>query len=189
MGWANRVTLLRATLVLPTAALLPWWSSLGAGALWWVVGAATVALVLDGLDGRIARRTQTQSAWGARFDMELDAFLILILAVGVWLGGRVGVWILAAGLLRYLFVAAGWIWPRLTAPLPESLRRKTICVVQGVALLVALGPIVPGWLATLAGVVAVGSLGYSFLVDTLWLLSHAPAPAPAAAPQADLAGE
>src|SRR5690606_41330950 len=42
---------------------------------------ATVGLVLDGVDGRVARRTGTSSPRGARFDMEVDAFLILVLSV------------------------------------------------------------------------------------------------------------
>jgi phosphatidylglycerophosphate synthase len=170
MGPANRLTLLRSTLVFPLAALLPVWPDLGTATLWWVIALASVALVLDGVDGKVARKTGSDTAFGARFDMELDAFLILVLATGVWLTGPVGAWVLLVGLLRYLFVAAGWAWPRLQAPLPESRRRKVICVVQGVALLVALGPILPGWLAVTAGAVALGSLLYSFGVDTLWLV-------------------
>ena len=41
---------------------------------------------------------------------------------------------LLSGLLRYAFVAAGWLWPWLRAPLPPSRRRQTICVVQIVGL-------------------------------------------------------
>ena len=38
---------------------------------------------LDAVDGQVARRTGTVSALGARFDMEVDAFLILVLSVYV----------------------------------------------------------------------------------------------------------
>ena len=44
---------------------------------------ATVALILDAVDGQVARRTATASPLGARFDMEVDAFLILVLSVHV----------------------------------------------------------------------------------------------------------
>ena len=44
---------------------------------------ATVALLLDAVDGQVARRTNTVSALGARFDMETDAFLVLVLSVYV----------------------------------------------------------------------------------------------------------
>ena len=172
MGPANRLTLLRSTLVLPLAALLPSWSTLETSTLWWVIVLASVVLVLDGVDGRVARNTGSDSAFGARFDMELDAFLILVLSTGVWLGGRAGAWVLLVGLLRYLFVLAGWLWPRLTAPLPESRRRKVVCVIQGVALLVALGPIIPPSLAVASVALGLAALVYSFGLDTLWLVRY-----------------
>ena len=55
---------------------------------WWIISLGTVAMLLDGTDGRVARRTGTTSAFGARFDMELDAFLLLALSVLVWQSGR-----------------------------------------------------------------------------------------------------
>jgi len=47
-----------------------------------LVALSTVALVLDGVDGRVARRTDSTSAFlRARFDTEVDAFLIMVLSV------------------------------------------------------------------------------------------------------------
>jgi phosphatidylglycerophosphate synthase len=141
-------------------------------AYWWIIALGTVAMVLDRTDGRVARRTGTTSTFGARFDMELDAFLLLALSVLVWQSGKVGAWVILIGALRYLFVVGGLFWSVLAGELPSSERRKIVCAVEGVALLVCLGPIVP---ASLAGVVAAGALaalGYSFAVDVRWLLSH-----------------
>jgi hypothetical protein len=45
-----------------------------------------------------------------------------------------------------------------------------VCVVQGVVLLVALGPIIPGWVAVVACAVALVALGWSFAVDVRWAL-------------------
>ncbi len=92
--------------------------------------------MLDAVDGRVARRTGTASAFGARFDMEVDAFLILVLSVYVArVGRRVGA---AIGAARYAFVAAGWLLPWLRGPLPPRLlaqgRRARS---QGVVLTVA----------------------------------------------------
>ncbi|MFP3948000.1 MAG: CDP-alcohol phosphatidyltransferase family protein [Longimicrobiales bacterium] len=170
LGSANRITFGRAALALPVVALAPLAPELGSEARWWVIVLATVAMSLDGLDGRVARRTGTTSDFGARFDMELDAFLLLGLSVLVLGSGKVGAWILLVGGMRYLFVAAGWILPALTGELPESFRRKTVCVVQGVVLLVCLGPIIPSWLASAAGMGALLLLVHSFAVDTWWLL-------------------
>ncbi|GAA4940924.1 hypothetical protein GCM10023238_03240 [Streptomyces heliomycini] len=47
------------------------------------MGLTAVALILDGVDGKVARRTGTSTPLGARFDMEVDAFLILVLSVYV----------------------------------------------------------------------------------------------------------
>lgn len=139
-GAANSVTLVRAAIV---SLLL---ASLGAAATsalgWLLVVLAIVAVALDGVDGALARGRGEQSEFGARFDMETDALLILVLAALVWQHGKAGAWILLAGLLRYLFVAAGYAWPRLGAALPPSRRRQAVCVVQVVSLIGALVPLV-----------------------------------------------
>ena len=61
---------------------------------WSIVAIAIVAVVLDGVDGWVARRTGTASAFGMRFDMETDAALILVLAILAWRYGKAGPWIL-----------------------------------------------------------------------------------------------
>lgn len=169
LGPANWVTLGRATLVISVAALIPQPEILHDIGYWWIIGVATVAMVLDGVDGRVARRTRTTTAFGARFDMELDSLLMIVLAVLVWRSGRVGPWVILLGLPRYLFVGAGWLLPWMRAPLPERVRRKAGCVVQGVALLVCLGPIVPPDLAPPVALMTLVLLGASFAIDIVWL--------------------
>lgn len=169
-GPANRVTLGRAALAIPVMALCIPPGAIEPIGRWWVIGVSTVGMLLDGVDGKVARRTGTQSAFGARFDMELDAALIMALSILVWAGGHAGVWALLIGLMRYGFVAAGWLWPALNAELPESMRRKVVCVVQGVVLLVALGPIIPPLMAQVVVAVGLAALVYSFAVDVRWAL-------------------
>lgn len=169
LGPAGRITLARAGLVFAVAPLGWVGAPHGPAALWWVVTVGTVALLLDGVDGWAARKTGTSTAFGARFDMELDAFLILALSILVWRQGRAGAWVVAMGGLRYLFVGAGWVWPWLRGDLPPRLRRKVICVLQGVALLVALGPVIPGPVAWWVLAVALALLVGSFAADVIWL--------------------
>ena len=140
-GAANGITLLRLALIALLAALLG--ETGGPSLAWTALGLATLAAVLDAVDGPIARRSQQASAFGARFDMETDALLILVLSLLVCALGHAGAWVLAAGAMRYGFVLAARPWPWLAAPLPESLRRKTVCVVQIVTLIVSLAPIIP----------------------------------------------
>ncbi len=169
LGPATRLTLVRATLVLPLAvlALLP--GVFTEAGYWWMVGLSTVALMLDGLDGPLARRTGTESAFGARFDMELDAFLLVALSALLWRSGKVGSWVLLIGGLRYLFVLGGLLWPPLRGALPPSLRRKVVCVAQGIVLVTCLAPVTRPATATTLAASALILLVYSFMVDTWWL--------------------
>ncbi|GAA4295646.1 hypothetical protein GCM10023148_57020 [Actinokineospora soli] len=122
LGPADRVTLGQALLAGGVAALV----AERAQELVLMVGLAVVALSLDWVDGRVARRTGTASEVGARFDMEVDAFLILVLSVHA--AFLVGPWVLLIGAMRYLFVAASWLAPWLRAPLPPSTARKAVAV-------------------------------------------------------------
>ncbi len=180
LGPANQVTLGRAMLVLPLAALVPHPEVQFDGGHWFIIALATLALCLDGVDGWVARRTNSATAFGARFDMELDSFLMLILAALVWRSGRVGPWVVLLGLPRYLFVVAGWRLAWLRAPLPQRFRRKAGCVVQGIVLLVCLGPIIPIPLAIAAAGAALALLLASFALDVVWLFRQRPSGASAA---------
>ncbi len=127
-GPANQMTLVRAALVALVAGLVsePAVASIAAAAVW----LAVIVELLDGVDGWLARRSSLASAFGARFDMEVDALLIMALAILAWQHGKAGSWVLLSGLLRYAFVAAGWLLPWVSRPLPPSRRRQTVCVVQ-----------------------------------------------------------
>jgi hypothetical protein len=74
-GPASWLTLVRATLAVGVAALAAD-AVAGDAPVALLVALASVALALDLLDGPVARRTRTESALGARFDGEVDAFLI-----------------------------------------------------------------------------------------------------------------
>jgi phosphatidylglycerophosphate synthase len=172
-GLANTVTLARGVLVLLLLALFGTAATSALG--WLLVALGATAAALDGFDGALARSRAEASEFGARFDMETDALLILVLAALAWQHGKAGVWILLAGLLRYLFVAASYALPWLAAALPPSRRRQAVCVVQIATLLGALVPLVaPPWSAgvALAGLV---TLAWSFAVDVAWLKRHAQA--------------
>ncbi|MCL5425187.1 MAG: CDP-alcohol phosphatidyltransferase family protein [Gammaproteobacteria bacterium] len=167
LGWANRVTLARAVLVALVAGALV--NNVFAAAIWQWLAIAVIALLLDGVDGWIARRTKSHSLFGARFDMELDALLILLLCAGLLRLESLGLWVLMIGVMRYLFVAASWQFTWLSKPLYESFRRKAVCVWQVVALLLALTPLTSHLAASLLAASALISLTYSFGADVKWL--------------------
>jgi phosphatidylglycerophosphate synthase len=173
LGTANRITLARAGIACVIAARAIDPAPLGAPERWLLAAIAGAALLLDGADGWAARRQGLASVFGARFDMEIDAFAILVLALTVTKAAAVSQWVLAIGFMRYLYLAAGWFWPLLRRPLPPcpiaDRRRKTIAVIQTVTLLIALAPSTsPGW-APLVCAAALGLLSYSFVADIIML--------------------
>ena len=178
LGAANRITLVRAGVacLIASRAIDP--APLGTAERWMLVAVAAAGLLLDGTDGWAARRQGLASAFGARFDMEIDAFVIAVLAITVVKAAAAPYWVLAIGAMRYLYLAVGRLSPLLHRPPAADAfadrRRKAIAVVQSVALIVALAPAMPlAWAsATCAG--ALGLLAYSFTADILMQLSGRP---------------
>ena len=168
---ADWVTLARATLVGGLAALVAdsFDRPVPVPVMVWL---SAVALALDAVDGRVARRTGTASAVGARFDMEVDAFAILVLSV--YDVRLVGGWVLLIGAARYLFVGAGWLWPWLREPAPRRYWCKVVAAVQGIALTLVLTGLLPLWLAGSVLLVALALLAESFGRDVWWLIRHRP---------------
>lgn len=166
-GAANRVTLLRVSLIVPVAATFNAVPNLVLS--WTIIGVVTTALILDGFDGHIARRTNSSSSFGARFDMETDAALVMVLSVLSWQFGKAGIWILAAGAMRYLFVVAARILPWMRAPLPYSRRRQTICILQSAFLLGVISPVFPLPFSAILAAGTLAMLSTSFFIDIRWL--------------------
>src|SRR4051812_21968551 len=174
LGPADLVTLARAVLVGGVTALVAdrIWS--GGDPTTALVLVASVALVLDAVDGRVARRSGTVSALGGRFDMEVDSVLVLVLSIHVT--ALLGPWVLAIGAMRYAFVAASWAVPWLRAPLPARYSAKAVAALQGIVLVLAAADVLPRPLAaTLVGA-ALALLVWSFGRDVLWLRRQARRP-------------
>ena len=178
LGPADRVTLIRASLVCGVGALV----ADGTSPVALLVGLASVALALDAVDGRVARATGTTSRLGARFDMEVDAVLILLLSV--YVAGSVGAWVLAAGVARYALWLAARLLPWLRPDSPRRFWGKVVAARQGGGRVVAAADVLPHQRTVLLMVVALALLAESFGRQVLWLWRHretrrvAPAPEP-----------
>src|SRR5665213_1382811 len=81
-GAANVVTAARSTLVAVVTGIVAA-SFVEPVPAAFVVVLVVPALLLDGVDGWVARRTNSASELGGRFDMEVDAFLLLALSAYV----------------------------------------------------------------------------------------------------------
>lgn len=156
-GAANGLTALRLLLVLLLGfshrLLLGWAGSL----------LLLVVFTLDGLDGWLARRGGQASAFGAHFDMEVDALMVLVASLALVQGQRVGAFLLIAGWLRYLFVISTALRP---ARGPEPARRSGRYIFSAMTVsLCASYADLPGQrpLAAVATSLLVISFGRSFL--------------------------
>ena len=165
-GAANVVTLVRSTLVgmITGVVAVSFTAHLPVALL---IALTVPALALDAVDGWVARRTGSSSELGARFDMEVDAFLLLVLSA--YVAQTMGGWVLAIGLMRYAFVAVGWVLPWFNRRLPPRYWRKVVTAVQGIALTVAATGLLPGIDVALV-LVALGMLVESFGRDVVWLV-------------------
>lgn len=176
-GPADRVTLARALLTCAVAGLAAAAAVDGLeGPAAWTGGVgllvllASLALVLDAVDGWVARRTGTVSAFGARFDLEVDAFLIAVLSLHV--AREVGWWVAAIGAARYVLLVAQQLVPWLRIELPPSRWRKAVAVYQGIALTAVAAHVLPSGVAAAvlaAGLVAL-AVSFGTEVQSLWRL-------------------
>lgn len=161
-GRANAVTCLRLALILPLT--LPR-AMLSSQAALLVVGGV---FALDGLDGRLARRRGEVSAFGAHFDMETDAFLVLALTLRLWLAEGHAPWVLLSGCLRYGYVLWLWAWPHASGEAPRSRfgRWAFALLLSGLGA----GLVLPGFWGTCAvaigTAVVTGSFARSFYYST-----------------------
>jgi phosphatidylglycerophosphate synthase len=167
---ADWVTLARGTLVGGVAALIAD-SFVQPVQVKTLVSLTALALVLDAIDGWVARRTRT-AALGARFDGEVDALLILVLSV--YVARSTGAWVLAIGAARYAFLAGELSLPWMRAPLPPRFWRKVVAATQGIVLTVAASDVLPPAVTKAALLGALILLAESFGHDVLWLRRHRP---------------
>jgi len=150
-GLANTVTLLRGALYAVVAGfvVVP-----AETALAWVPAACYGAgVVLDKLDGTVARTVGEETALGRRLDMAFDTFGFVAAPLVAVLWGALPVYYLAISVARYAFVGAVRLhrWRGGTAhSLPDSDLGKYLAGVQMVFVTIALVPAVPTDLVYLA---------------------------------------
>lgn len=116
-------------------------------------------LVLDGIDGHVARSRGESTSFGATLDMETDALTVMVLTLLLHLRASIGPWVLVAGLWRYAFTFAVAFAPAL-GDVPPSRLYRSIC---GVLMLLLAGAFLP-WSAVAQASAAIGTglLSFSF---------------------------
>lgn len=97
-GYANSVTTLRILII---ASIGIFYSQLSLGVLF---SALMLTVVLDWVDGKIAKIKGEVSEFGSYLDMEADAFYVLTTTVLLYHLDLFSGWIVLIGLLRYIHV-------------------------------------------------------------------------------------
>jgi phosphatidylglycerophosphate synthase len=162
-SWANGVTWLRLAAVCVTG--LFFWESLP-----WVAGVFALTLVLDGVDGWLARRRKEASEFGAHFDMETDAFMVALLCGVLALSPGVGAWVLLPGALRYLLVVARRFTPSGPAREVRSQWTRGAFVLLATSLIFACLPLHPAAAHAFLAL-GVGAVSVTFTQD-FWRLGQ-----------------
>lgn len=175
LGVANAVTLGRGWLYAGVAGFVLVVPPVDSTWRWAPVAWYGGGILLDWVDGALARTVGQRTVLGARLDMAFDTvgFLVAPLVGVVW--GRLPVWYLSISAARYLFKAGrGWrrARDRPVYDLPPSRLRRPLAALQMVFITVALLPVTPQALIyPLAAVVVFPSLGV-FLRDYLVVAGH-----------------
>jgi len=149
-GLANAVTTLRLVLTVALLVGCETQSSMLLGAM------ALSILLLDGVDGWLARLTGSSSDFGARYDPEVDALFVLALAFTLYERDLAGPWILLSGLWRYLYVLAPLLLPTPVGEAPRSIYYRVAYLLMILSFVVALVlPPAPAFFLCLLGTVII----------------------------------
>jgi len=153
-GIANGVTALRLLAIVALGALL------SSAPPHWLAALVLVLFALDGLDGSLARRRGVASEFGAHFDMETDALLVMTVTLLLFQGGKCGAWVLSAGLLRYAYVLCLAVVPARGGEEPRSRFGRYAFAALMLGLIAALA--LPEKLAVAAAALGVATVVTSF---------------------------
>ena len=107
-----------------------------------------VAAATDFLDGQIARRTHTVSRLGQLLDPAIDRILMITGVLGVFIVGRIPLWVIVVVVVRdlYLLIGGGILLSRFRIRVPVIYPGKfaTTFLFVGFAGLLLYWPLVPG---------------------------------------------
>ena len=127
-----------------------------------------ISLVLDGFDGLLSRHLNQMTLFGKTFDQEVDNFLIFILSFSLIHNYNFSILLVCIPAYRYIFlilIKQGFISSH---ELPESLFRKTVCVITILSLAACNYYNMVESMRSLIYIIII-LVSYSFLKDTIHL--------------------
>jgi CDP-diacylglycerol--glycerol-3-phosphate 3-phosphatidyltransferase len=174
-GVANTVTMVRGGLYAVVAGFVLVPPEMAAS---WIPAACYgTGVVLDRVDGYLARTVGRETALGARLDMAFDTFGFVAAPLVAVVWGTLPVWYLSLSAARFLY-RGGCEWRRFRGrpvfDLPESDVRQPLAGIQMLFLTVALVPAVPASLVWAAAPVVLAPSLVVFLRDFLVVSGRLP---------------
>ncbi|MEM7450144.1 MAG: CDP-alcohol phosphatidyltransferase family protein [Pseudomonadota bacterium] len=164
-GLANLLTLFRLLLLVTVLCLF----DVLTPALTFAAFAGNV--MLDVIDGRIARARNETDRFGSHFDMEVDAVYVLTAGLYFHLVEGVALWVVLPGLLRYVYRLA--VWGLAGGDFAERRRRYAAVIAGASFTLLCAATLLPGVMQQLALALTTLLLCGSFAISFAELFRHA----------------
>lgn len=137
----------------------------------WLFAMLFSNILLDVLDGYLARKYEQTSEFGRVFDMEIDAFFVNGLGLYFLFTTEIGYLILLPGLLRYAYRLVVWLIPQ---PGYQESKKFYAAALAGVNfVLIVLAVITPTPVQTFVLFISVGLVTLSFSVSFYEFFRHA----------------
>ena len=127
-----------------------------------------ISLILDGADGYLSRHLNQMTLFGKTFDQEVDNFLIFILSFSLIYNYDFNIALICIPLYRYIFLILINQGSISNHELPESLFRKTVCVITILSLAACNYYNMVESMRSLIYIIII-LVSYSFLKDTIYL--------------------
>jgi len=132
MTLASGITTLRFSLIMISLMNAASWSS------YVLFAVLVIAILLDVVDGYVARKMNQTTLLGQHYDMEVDAIFVLSMGVYYYAYRDIAMWILVPGLLRYLYTTLMIFLPKETFAETKQRYASTIAGIFFVILLAAI---------------------------------------------------
>ena len=127
-----------------------------------------ISLILDGADGYLSRHLNQMTLFGKTFDQEVDNFLIFLLSFSLIYNYDFNIALVCIPLYRYIFLILINQEFISNHELPESLFRKTVCVITILSLAACNYYNMVESMRSLIYIIII-LVSYSFLKDTIYL--------------------
>ena len=130
---------------------------------------AIISLLLDGLDGFIARKYNQVTKYGEVIDQEADNFLIFVMSISLYLNKEIGLYVFLIPAFRYIFIFFMTRYSWLNNTLPDSQLRKVVCVSIILIMIISQDSYFTNDVVIFLVLLSLFIITFSFSRDIIWL--------------------